>query len=237
MSRQMWLLCYFAFLCSLSVFSPVLSECNETQYAWPVEDSKYCCNKCPPGRHLVRRFDHCQAQCDPCPRNQYRDTYNVEMTCKFCGTCNRPNMEYKSHCNGTHNVVCKCKAGYECEDQSCGQCVPILSTTNPTLPSTSALKSSTLTTLGRPHKSLRDTIWLIIGLLSAVIAFFVGTKISPFLRWIKSKHGYLLTETCAPVPPCSEDEEVSKPVQEAGNVTNLKIDPELGLAKNLQTTI
>lgn len=53
------------------------------------------------------------------------------------------NMEYKSHCNGTHNVVCKCKAGYECEDQSCGQCVPILSTTNPTLPSTSGRKLHT----------------------------------------------------------------------------------------------
>lgn len=43
--------------------------------------------------------------------------------------------------------------------------------------------------------------------------------------------GYLLAKSHAPVPPCSEDEEVSKPVQEAGNATNLKTDPELGLAE------
>ncbi|XP_070823490.1 CD27 antigen-like [Chaetodon trifascialis] len=231
----MRLLCYFAFLCSLSFSSPSLPpiKCNATQYAWPVDKPKFCCNKCPPGEYLVRRFVNCQTECKPCEGKRYTDTYNVEMTCNFCANCERLNMEYKSHCSPTHNAVCKCKAGYECRDQPCSQCVPVSSTTQPTLPpSTTAL--ITPTTLWAPQKPLRgkDAVWLIIGLLSAVIAFAVGTKIHLLLRWIKSKHGYFL-----PKAHESEDEEVSKPVQEAGNVTNLKTDPELGLARNLQANI
>ncbi|XP_076592705.1 uncharacterized protein LOC143324252 isoform X2 [Chaetodon auriga] len=228
-------LCYFTFLCSLSFFSPVLvsSKCNDTQYAWPVDKPQFCCNKCPPGEHLVRRSVNCQTECEPCQGERYTDSYNVDMTCDFCQNCERSNMEYKSHCSPTHNAVCKCKAGYECIDQPCSQCVPIPSTTQPTLPpSTTALKLVTLTTPRTPHKPLRDAVWLIIGLLSAAITFIVGTKIHLFLRWIKSKHGYFL-----PKAHESEDEEVSKPVQEAGNVTNLKTDPELGLTKNLQANI
>lgn len=37
--------------------------------------------------------------------------------------------------------------------------------------------------------------------------------------------GYLLAKPHKPVSLCSEDEEVTKPVQEAGNVAKIEIDP------------
>lgn len=37
--------------------------------------------------------------------------------------------------------------------------------------------------------------------------------------------GYLLAKPHKPVSPCSVDEEVTKPVQEAGNVAKIDIDP------------
>lgn len=37
--------------------------------------------------------------------------------------------------------------------------------------------------------------------------------------------GYLLANPKEPVSTCSEDEEVTKPIQEAGNVTKIKMDP------------
>ncbi|KAM9353489.1 tumor necrosis factor receptor superfamily member 4 [Symphorus nematophorus] len=193
--------CCFAFtlLCSLSLLSSVLSiQCNETQYQWPVLNPKYCCNKCPPGTYVLMRSDLCQIQCKPCVGERFRDTYTEAQTCKFCDSCNGANSEFKSRCNATHDAVCRCRTGYECKDQSCKDCVPIQSTTKPTLP-----------------PSTTDTVWflVIIALLLVGIAVIVLTKIKPFLRWITSKYGCLLDETCAPVPS-SEDTEVSKPVQD-----------------------
>lgn len=37
--------------------------------------------------------------------------------------------------------------------------------------------------------------------------------------------GYLLAKTEEPVSPSSEDEDVTKPVQEAGNFAKIEIDP------------
>lgn len=48
----MQLLCYLALtlLCGLSLSSSVAAiTCNDTQYPWPLEKPKLCCNKCPPG--------------------------------------------------------------------------------------------------------------------------------------------------------------------------------------------
>ncbi|XP_068179490.1 CD27 antigen-like isoform X3 [Antennarius striatus] len=260
-------------LCSLSFLSSVLSiQCNEKQYPWPPLKPEFCCNMCPPGKHLVRRLDDCQIECDDCEGKRYMDTYTKELTCKFCKNCDRPSMEYKSNCNSTHNAECRCKSGYECkEKQPCTQCVPI-PTTKPTLPpSTTAnmeYKSDCNSTHNAecrcksgyeckekpckqcvPIPTTKPTLppsttgtdaagsLVIIGLLSAGIAVILVTKIKPFLHWIRSKHGSLMADSCPPVAPCSEDEEVSRPVQEAGNVPKLKSDPEIGLCTLLQTNI
>ncbi|XP_035528599.1 tumor necrosis factor receptor superfamily member 6 [Morone saxatilis] len=210
-------LCHFAFtiLCSLSFLSAVLSlQCNDTQYSWPVTDSKFCCNKCQPGKYMVRRSQNvkCQITCETCMDDHYADTYNVELYCKHCTSCNKPNMEYMSACNSTHDTVCRCKAGYECREQPCKVCVPIPTTTKPTTTPTPATtpKNSSSTTV------LTDTAWflIIIILLSVILSFFGITKMKPFLHWIRSKHGYLLAKTPAPMPPFLEDDSVSKPVQE-----------------------
>lgn len=37
--------------------------------------------------------------------------------------------------------------------------------------------------------------------------------------------GYLLAKKHEPVSPCSDDEEVTKPVQEAGDFAKIEIDP------------
>lgn len=44
--------------------------------------------------------------------------------------------------------------------------------------------------------------------------------------------GYPLAKSHAPVPVITVDEEVSKPVQEAGNDTNFEMDPECGLIES-----
>ncbi|XP_068426732.1 tumor necrosis factor receptor superfamily member 6-like [Clinocottus analis] len=204
----------FTFLCGLSFLSPVLSlHCNTTQYGWPMEKQQFCCNMCPPGKRMARRsVTSCEIECELCIDNRYMDTYNNKMSCEICENCLKPNMEYRLHCNVTHNAVCKCKANYECKDQSCKQCVPIPSTTTKSTlpPSTTGVISIVWT----PSQPIKDTIWflVIIALLCAGIAIAVVTKIHPFILWIKSKHGYLLAQDSLPEP--SGCEEVSTPVQE-----------------------
>ncbi|XP_031708688.1 CD27 antigen [Anarrhichthys ocellatus] len=225
----------FTFLCSLSFLSPVFSiHCNNTQYAWPVDRPKLCCNMCLPGEHMVRRSSSiCEIVCRPCIGDRYSDTYNREMSCEVCENCNKPNMEYSSPCTTTHNAVCRCKADYRCKDDSCRQCVPIPSTTTKSTlppstlppstlppstlpPSTTVLKPGALTTLWTPTQPIRDAVWflVIISLLCAGITLAAVAKIKPFMRWVKAKHGYILAKDPQPVPQCSEDEEVSTPVQE-----------------------
>ncbi|XP_054477640.1 tumor necrosis factor receptor superfamily member 5 isoform X2 [Anoplopoma fimbria] len=210
----------FTFLCSISFVSPGLSiHCNNTQYLWPVDQPKLCCNKCPPGKNMIRRPPtSCGIECEPCSGDQYSDAYNEELSCEFCENCDKPNMEYGSHCNATHNAVCRCKTDYRCKDRSCQQCVLIPSTTTkPTLPpSTTVLKPGALTTLWPSTQPIRDTVWflVIIAILCVGIAFAVVTKIKPFMRWIKSKQGYIFYKGPSPVTTSSEEEEVSTPVQE-----------------------
>ena len=61
-------------------------------------------------------------------------TLDLLTTIVILFVCLTANMEYKSLCNATHNAVCRCKAGYECQDKFCKDCVPIRTTTKPTLP-------------------------------------------------------------------------------------------------------
>ncbi|KAG7474389.1 hypothetical protein JOB18_007952 [Solea senegalensis] len=219
-------LCYVAFslLCSLPSIHSL--QCSETEYAWPVEEATFCCKKCEPGKYMDWRQEaSCEIKCDFCKEGLYRDSYNVDMNCNLCKSCKKTNMEYKSHCNATHNAVCRCKAGYKCRDQQCTQCLPIPTTT--TLPpSTTASTLQAPTTLV-PPKPIRDqTVWFLVitALLCTGIALVVVAKIKPLLRWIRSRRGYFLTEKPVPVPSCSEEDVVSKPVQEVCGKCDQPID-------------
>ncbi|XP_077951096.1 tumor necrosis factor receptor superfamily member 5 isoform X2 [Gasterosteus aculeatus] len=197
--------CYFVFtfLFSLSFLSPVCPiNCNKTQYAWPMDGPQLCCDKCPPGKHMVRRPDRtCGIECQSCTGRRYTDAPNEELGCEFCENCDKPHMEYHSECSSTRNAVCRCEAGYRCQDDPCKQCVPIPSTTTtkPTLPPSTTGAIPTLRTTSQPIK----------GITLAAVA-----KIKPFMLWIKSKHGYMLAKDPQPASPCSEDEQVSTPIQE-----------------------
>ncbi|KAM7421056.1 hypothetical protein PAMA_015303 [Pampus argenteus] len=203
-------LCYIALLvlCSFFALPSALSiQCNKTQYAWPIQAPYLCCDKCAPGNYMVRRpHSTCGTVCQPCPDNRYTDTYNVQMSCSFCKECTKPNLEYESLCSTTHDAVCKCKAGFRCRDQPCTECVPIPITTTTT---------TTTPTLPPPAT---DTVWYLVtitALLCVGIALIVTTKLKPFLRWMRSKHGYILAKNPTPLPQSTtEDEGVSKPVQE-----------------------
>ncbi|KAM8870393.1 tumor necrosis factor receptor superfamily member 1B isoform 2-T4 [Spinachia spinachia] len=178
-----------------------------------MDAAQLCCNKCPPGEHMVRRPPStCGIECQPCIGLRYSDTYNEEMGCEICENCNKSNMEYYSPCSTTRNAVCRCKAGYRCRDDLCKQCVPIPST-KPTLPPPTTGAVTTLLTTSQPVK---DTVWflVIIALLCGGITMAAAAKIKPLLLWIKSKHGYVSAKDPQPVSPCFEDEEVSTPIQE-----------------------
>ncbi|KAJ4930958.1 hypothetical protein JOQ06_025259 [Pogonophryne albipinna] len=198
-------LCYFSLLCTLASLSSVLSlNCSDRHYAWPAVTPTLCCDKCAPGQRMLKRSSvTCDHECGPCKETLYRDTYNEKMSCAFCRDCNKSNMAYASNCNSTHNAVCRCNAGYKFRDASRKQCVPIPTTTiKPTpAPPTTALQPG-LTTAWPPAPQLR-------GLAIVFVA-----NIKPFLRWIKATNGYFLAKEPAPVPACSEDEEVSTPIQE-----------------------
>ncbi|XP_056301147.1 uncharacterized protein cd27 isoform X1 [Pseudoliparis swirei] len=173
----------------------------------------------------TRPSSSCEIECELCIGDRYIDTYNDKLNCKICKNCLKPNMEYRLHCNATHNAVCTCKANYRCKDQSCEQCVPIPSTTTKSTfpPSTPVLKPGALTTVRTPSQPIRDTVWfvVIITLLCAGITIAVVTKIKPFMFWIKSKHGYRLARDSPSVP--SGSEEVSTPVQEVLGKCEMKL--------------
>lgn len=214
-------LCYIAFilLCSVHFLSAEVSTlCSETQYAWPVDAARHCCNKCPPGQRMARRsLDSCKITCETCLTGRYLDSYNVDMTCSVCKNCKKPNMEYTSPCTSAHDAVCRCKAGYRCKDQPCTECVSILTTTKPTLPICTTTREA-LTAIA-PSKPVTGTVWLLMitACLCTGIAFVVVTTV----KSIRSKNGYILTEKPA---TASEDEGVSKPVQEVCGKCDQPID-------------
>ncbi|XP_069551773.1 CD27 antigen-like [Brachyistius frenatus] len=210
-------LCYLAFslLCSLSLFSGLSIQCNKTQYAWPIESPRFCCNMCPPGQYMIHRSAViCDINCGLCRDDHYIHTYNLDMGCKRCEKCNKPNMERKFNCSSTHDTVCKCKPGYRCEDHTCTVCVVVKPASKSTFPPSTT--ASTLTTLWVPHKPITDTVGFLVitALLCAGIALLVVTRIKPFLRWIRSNQCYFSAEKSAPPSLYAEDEDVSKPVQE-----------------------
>ncbi|XP_035018657.1 tumor necrosis factor receptor superfamily member 6 [Hippoglossus stenolepis] len=215
----MQLLCHVAFLllCSLPFLSSVFPlDCSSTQYPWPVVESKFCCEMCPPGHHMNPRQHNnsCTRVCVSCEGERYIDTYNVALTCSNCKLCEHPNMEYKSRCSFTQNAECRCKTGYNCKDKPCTRCVPI-----PTLPPAT-------TTLGtnKPKQPIGEKAWflVIIALLCIGIALVVVTKIKPLLRWIRSKDSFFFTDK--PEQSYSEDDDQSKPVQEVCGECDQPID-------------
>ncbi|XP_030250352.1 CD27 antigen isoform X2 [Sparus aurata] len=223
----------FTVLCSLSLLPSGLSiQCNETQYSWPVQQPHLCCDRCPPGTHLrSRHVAKCEIECIPCTDGLFRESFNLEQDCEFCASCKTPNMEFESECNATHNAVCRCKDGYQCREQPCKECEPIPTTTTPVTPTTAPKPLTNPATPSAASKPLGDKVWFLVitALLSAVIALVVVTNSKPILRWMRSKSGCPLTKPYPPVTPCPPDGDVSKPVQEAGNVNNPKMDTGLGL--------
>ncbi|XP_008290915.1 CD27 antigen [Stegastes partitus] len=213
-----------SWLASVSLGSGLPPNCTDVQYPWPVDGPNMCCDKCPPG-HIMQGSSSrtsCERECVPCQGDRFMESYNMEFNCNVCGNCDRPNMEVKQNCSSTHNTVCTCRAGYRCRDDSCSMCVLIPTTTPTTTPTakateappTAAPEPGDPTTLPAPRAPLRDTVWFLVitALLCAGIALAVAARIKPFLRWIRSRYGYFLAEK--PAAQSSEDEDVSKPVQE-----------------------
>lgn len=123
----MQLLHYFIFflLCGFSVLSYTASlQCNEEQYAWPLDKPKHCCDKCPPGTTSLfspnwvsfwcrQEFNHqillcalghkmkrsrnqrtCGIECIQCEGERFSDNYNVDLSCKVCEVCNKREYIY-----------------------------------------------------------------------------------------------------------------------------------------------
>ncbi|XP_054638535.1 CD27 antigen [Dunckerocampus dactyliophorus] len=174
----------------LFLYCSVLTmQCNDSQYTWPVKAPRLCCDKCPPGQHMIRRSQStCAINCEPCTGMRYSDSYNVEMSCNICRMCDKPNMEYESDCQPSCNAVCRCIEGYKCTDQECTRCLRVPGT----------VKSDTTAAVG---------YLVVIVLLCAVIPAIVFTKVTHFLRCVRSEH-------VAVIPCTDEEEEACKPVQE-----------------------
>ncbi|XP_034553223.1 CD27 antigen [Notolabrus celidotus] len=209
---------YLAFtFIGVSFLSAVLSKkCNESQYPWPRNKPEFCCDRCLPGRRMAWRSDStCKIQCDPCMKGQYRDTCNVELSCKFCRSCKESNLEFESTCNGTHDAVCRCKAGFRCRGQPCTECEQIPTTVTPSATTVSTtLPQPFTTTKLTPNTQDRAWLWVMVALLCAGIACFVAAKNNSLKRWFGNKLCYYLDEKPATSSTSSEDEEVSKPIQE-----------------------
>ncbi|XP_060905317.1 tumor necrosis factor receptor superfamily member 11B [Labrus mixtus] len=179
----------FTFMCSLSFLSAVLSiQCNSSQYAWPRTTHLFCCNRCPPGKSMEQRSSNlCEIKCKPCLKNQYSDTWNLDLSCPFCTVCKEANIEYKSQCNSTHDAVCRCKAGYRCKDQPCTKCEQIPTTTiaNTLHPPSTTTATTTI------YPSTKDSTWFLVtvALLCGFFAIIVVAKIYSFQRWIRNRLG------------------------------------------------
>ncbi|KAK0149713.1 Tumor necrosis factor receptor superfamily member 5 [Merluccius polli] len=127
---------YFPFICLSILLFPFCVDsldCNrEKEYAWPIDNSQRCCEKCPPGQYLYGRCQpdiSSKSECKPCPAGQYTEDYNVELSCPFCFSCN-PDCEFtlrledQSSCKTNQNTVCRCQQGFTCTSQPCQQCEP-----------------------------------------------------------------------------------------------------------------
>ncbi|XP_077431377.1 tumor necrosis factor receptor superfamily member 5 [Vanacampus margaritifer] len=183
-------------LCSLCLYSSALSlQCKNSEYAWPVKAPQRCCDKCPPGEHMIRRSrTTCQIECGHCTGQRYTDSYNVEMSCDVCAMCDKPNMEYESPCRSSQNALCRCQAGYECADEACTQCLHIPGT----------VKSGTT-----------DAKWYLVEALP-VCVFLVAVVllVLPFRSWLRSKHGCSEVKRVSGLLGTEEEMAQCKPVQE-----------------------
>ncbi|XP_076010765.1 uncharacterized protein LOC143003890 isoform X2 [Genypterus blacodes] len=221
------------------ISSPPLShECSETQYLWPIDVNKLCCKKCPPGEFIRSRDPHtCTNLCEKCRPGWFTDSYNAALKCTRCKICdNRENLVLQLECNVTHDTVCRCQPGYRCTGQPCDVCqliptpTPTPTQTTPTPrhrpnTSTAASKPVTLSTLGIPTEPSRENnSWLvvIIVVLCATVLLMVVLKVRPLLDWIRSKHGCFFREKIA--IPATEEDSVSKPIQEVCRKCDQPID-------------
>lgn len=92
------------------------------------------------------------------------------------------NMEYKSQCNATQNAVCRCKAGYRCNDQSCTKC----ETDTTALPASTTSKPRLLPY--RPVEIVRNVLstLCISDTFTQVKPGFLCTQYAPLISTFKS---------------------------------------------------
>ncbi|XP_064802326.1 uncharacterized protein LOC135520593 isoform X2 [Oncorhynchus masou masou] len=136
------------FLSLPSLLSLVQSlTCNEKQYAWPLHVSQWCCDKCPPGQHMVGRCtgQNSPTQCTNCTSGYYSDSYNFNIGCKSCDGCSMSELQYVSRCSTKQNDVCSCKPGYRCRGSgTCLDCEEIPSPNTPKLIPTPPIMPATV---------------------------------------------------------------------------------------------
>ncbi|XP_062314830.1 tumor necrosis factor receptor superfamily member 5 isoform X2 [Osmerus eperlanus] len=106
----------------LQVASSDTSTCDPaTQYPFGND----CCQMCGPGTKM-KSIPVCEdAQCEPCPENEYQDAYTRDKVCQrqpYCDT--NKNFEFKHNKTKMSRVNCRCKPGYHCNSKDCLVCVP-----------------------------------------------------------------------------------------------------------------
>ncbi|XP_046895464.1 tumor necrosis factor receptor superfamily member 5 isoform X3 [Hypomesus transpacificus] len=106
----------------LQVVSSDTSTCDPaTQY----QDGDNCCQMCGPGTKMLSPPVCEDAQCEPCPENEYQDAYTRDDICQRQPYCD-PNkyFEFTRNNNKTSRVKCRCKPGYHCNSKDCLLCMP-----------------------------------------------------------------------------------------------------------------
>ncbi|XP_044311341.1 tumor necrosis factor receptor superfamily member 6B [Varanus komodoensis] len=108
-------------VCSLLLWI-LRASLSQPTYTWTNRHTqeRHVCRQCPPGTYVAQ---HCsrerQTACKPCPGQHYTQYWNYLERCLYCSVfCNRMEEE-ASACNGTHNRVCQCKAGFHAEQDFC----------------------------------------------------------------------------------------------------------------------
>ncbi|XP_046895463.1 tumor necrosis factor receptor superfamily member 5 isoform X2 [Hypomesus transpacificus] len=110
------------FFGAVLVVSSDTSTCDPaTQY----QDGDNCCQMCGPGTKMLSPPVCEDAQCEPCPENEYQDAYTRDDICQRQPYCD-PNkyFEFTRNNNKTSRVKCRCKPGYHCNSKDCLLCMP-----------------------------------------------------------------------------------------------------------------
>ncbi|XP_064803820.1 CD27 antigen-like [Oncorhynchus masou masou] len=223
-----WITHIFLSLPSLLSLVQSLTCNNETQYAWPLHVSQWCCNKCPPGQHMVGRCagQNSPTQCSDCTSGYYSDSYNFNIGCKSCDGCSMSELQYVSRCSTKQNDVCSCKPGYRCRGSgTCLDCEEIPSPNTPKLIPTPPIMPATVSN----HSVPDDSKWLpvcvsAVGVCLLLTCLVAISKLKPVLRWIGSPNSFWSPKKTTQANQSTAEEEVPMPVQEVCGKPELLLD-------------